>query len=201
MKTYYKFISADESYIEDVFLHSHLYMTNYIEMQNPNDTSEGIYWLDNSISESLREKVRSEKQKLMICCLTTKVRNAYMWHEFANDGNGICIAVKPEISDTIESFKVRYENSRPYINNQQFKNLSPDKIAEEILKHKLLTFSNEDETRILKRVSDGRISDFLSVNIDRLYLGWNLSVEKELIYREYARIANVRVIKLRKPIL
>lgn len=201
MKTYYKFISADESYIEDVFLHSHLYMTNYIEMQNPNDTSEGIYWLDNSISESLREKVRSEKQKHMICCLTTKVRNAYMWHEFANDGNGICIAVKPEISDTIESFKVRYENSRPYINNQQFKNLSPDKIAEEILKHKLLTFSNEDETRILKRVSDGRISDFLSVNIDRLYLGWNLSVEKELIYREYARIANVRVIKLRKPIL
>lgn len=201
MKTYYKFISADKSYIEDVFLHSHLYMTNYIEMQNPNDTSEGIYWLDNSISESLREKVRSEKQKLMICCLTTKVRNAYMWHEFANDGNGICIAVKPEISDTIESFKVRYENSRPYINNQQFKNLSPDKIAEEILKHKLLTFSNEDETRILKRVSDGRISDFLSVNIDRLYLGWNLSVEKELIYREYARIANVRVIKLRKPIL
>ena len=87
MKTYYKFISADESYIEDVFLHSHLYMTNYIEMQNPNDTSEGIYWLDNSISESLREKVRSEKQKLMICCLTTKVRNAYMWHEFANDGS------------------------------------------------------------------------------------------------------------------
>ena len=154
-----------------------------------------------SISRILREKVMHEKKRYMICCVTNKIRNAHMWHEFANDGNGICIAVKPKMSDTIEPFKVHYEESRPYINNQQFKNLSPDKIAEEILKHKLSTFSNEDETRILKRVSDGRISDFLSVNIDRLYLGWNLSVERELIFREYARKANVKVIKLRKPIL
>lgn len=201
MKTYYKFYSASSRYIENVFRDSCLYMTDYLGMRAPNDTTEGEYWLDSSISRILREKVMHEKKRYMICCVTNKIRNAHMWHEFANDGNGICIAVKPKMSDTIEPFKVHYEESRPYFNNQQFKNLSPDKIAEEILKHKLSTFSNEDETRILKRVSDGRISDFLSVNIDRLYLGWNLSVERELIFREYARKANVKVIKLRKPIL
>lgn len=176
-------------------------MTDYQGMWHTNDDSEGKYWLDASISESLREKVLQEKRNLMICCLTTKVRNAYMWHEFANDGNGICIAVKPEISDTIESFKVHYEDSRPYINNQQFKNLSPDKIAEEILKHKLLTFSNEDETRILRRVSYGRGFDFLPVTIDRLYLGWNLAEDKEREFRGYAAYANIKVVKLHKPIV
>lgn len=201
MRTYYKFISADKIYIEDVFLHSHLYMTNYIGMQNPNDTSEGIYWLDNSISVLLREKVRTEKQKLMICCLTTKVRNAHMWQEFADSGNGICIAIRPQTTDTIGSFKAIYNNNRPYITQKQFHNLSPEKIAEEILKYKLSTFSDEKETRILKRVTDGETHDFLSVNIDRLYLGWNLSVNKEQDFREYASKANVKVIKLRKPIL
>ena len=200
MRTYYKFISADKTYIEDVFLHSHLYMTNYIGMQNGNDDSEGIYWLDNSISEYLRDKVRSEKEKYMICCLTNKMRNAHMWQEFANNGNGICIAVRPKVADIV-SFRAIYDNNRPYISPKQFKNLPPEKIAEEILKYKLSSFSNENETRILRSVSDGRISDFLSVYIDRLYLGWNLSESKEQEFRKYASDANVKVIKLRKPVL
>lgn len=201
MKTYYKFYSADNPYIEDVFRDSCLYMTNYSGMQATNDTSEGIYWLDSSISEKMREKVMREKKKLMICCVTNRIRNAHMWQEFANGGNGICIAVRPKTTDIVSLFKPIYNNNRPHITQKQFHNLSPEKIAEEILKYKLSTFSDEKETRILKRVTDGETHDFLSVNIDRLYLGWNLSVNKEQDFREYASKANVKVIKLRKPIL
>jgi len=201
MKTYYKFYSANQPYINDVFRDSHLYMTNYIGMQNRNDDSEGIYWLDNSISEYLRDQVRSEKEKYMICCLTNKMRNAHMWQEFANNGNGICIAVRPQTTDIIGSFKAIYNINRPYITQKQFQNLSPEEIAEEILKYKLSTFSDENETRILKRVTNGETHDFLSVNIDRLYLGWSLSESKEQEFREYASNANVKIIKLRKPIL
>lgn len=201
MKKYYKFYSADNTYIEDVFNNSHLYMTDYQGMWNTNDDSEGKYWLDASILESLREKVLQEKRNLMICCVTNKMRNANMWHEFANDGNGICITIHPNTTDRLTSFKVVYQDMRPYIAPWQFNNISAEKIAEKILKHKLSTFSNEFETRILKRVSDGRRFDFLPVTIDRLYLGWNLAEDKEREFREYAAHANIKVIKLHKPIL
>ena len=201
MKTYYKFYSADNPYIEDVFRDSCLYMTNYSGMQATNDTSEGIYWLDSSISEKLREKVMREKKKLMICCVTNRIRNAHMWQEFANGGNGICIAVRPITTDILSLFKPIYNNDRPYITPRHFEDLPPGTIAEKILRYKLSTFSDENETRILKRVPDGKTHDFLSVNIDRLYLGWNLSVNKEQEFREYASRVRVKVIKLHKPIL
>lgn len=112
-KKYYRFYDSINTYLGDVLKTSKLYMSDYISMQSRNDKSEGIYLLDSMISIELRKNVHHEKKKLMICCVTNKVRNGHMWKEFANNGDGLCIAFHVTDSNSIKSFKIRYQNNRP----------------------------------------------------------------------------------------
>lgn len=181
--------------------HKRLYMPTYRQLWTRNDQKEGKYLLTADIKQQLRKHIKSEKQKFRICCLTNKVRNAEMWKTFADRGHGISFAVQP-LERHVERYNVAYENGLPRICRKHFKHLSSEQIAKTILTHKVSSFSDEDETRFLKKVTDAEKKAFLSIRISKLYLGWNISTAEEKEWIELAAKYSIHnIIKLQKPIL
>lgn len=202
MKTYYKFYPlTSKSYIKDVMKHKRLYMPTYRQLWTRNDQNEGKYLLSADIKQQLKKHIKAEKLKFRICCLTNKVLNAEMWRTFADNGRGICFAVQP-LERKVERYNVVYENGLPKIRRRHFKLLSSEQIATTILTHKVSSFSDENETRFLKKVTAVEKKVFLSVHIIKLYLGWNISADEEKEWRALAaKYAIHDIIKLQKPIL
>lgn len=199
MKTYYKFFSLKgdkKQHAIDAICESQLYMSPYLSQRGVNDTEEGIYYLDTSIEQYLRDKVKADKKLFLICSTAAHCRNPHLWKAFANRNMGICLAFEPKVNPEIEKSKIRYIDTHPYLSENIYRALPSAVIAKFVLSHKLTKFQKEDEVRFFKKV-DNISSDFMPINIKYIRLGRSISQKDERQIRELAKTYSIKIIKQR----
>jgi hypothetical protein len=198
MTTYYKFFSLKgkkKQHALDAIKHTQLYMSPYLNQRGVNDAEEGVYYLDSSIEQYLRDKVKANKEAFLICSAALHYRNVHLWNKFANKSKGICIAFEYIYNSEIEKTIIKYLDKHPYLSPNVYRALPSRTIAKFVLSHKLSKFRKEDEIRFFKHVNDNICSAFLKVKIKYICIGRNITAKNEREVRAAAAKRNIRVIK------
>ena len=156
----------------DIFVNSHLYMPNYIEL---NDPMEAIY-NGNNISRNQIKNIRSGKFNIRLCSLAKTYTDILMWSHYADSNKGFCIELEVDTDSNDSKAKITYDKDlwTPAIYY--------DDIIKDIMSHKLYPWQNEQEVRILRNITGFNAEPFLNIKITKVYLGCALSDEKVTKY-------------------
>lgn len=175
-KTLYKYRSLQNlKRVLEILVKGELYGAKPNELNDPMEAY--FLCLDKS---SLSVKIMEEKFKNAYICSLSKQHNiGLMWSHYADGHKGCCIEV--EVEENGEEWK---ECDVKYDFNQ--KKITKDKHPLDLLKIKSKAWKYEEECRYVK-IHDGsqqEDSQFLKVNVKRIYLGVAVSDEDFELYKK-----------------
>lgn len=165
----YKYRSLENfRYFVDIILKNRLYASKYNKM---NDPMEGYYYHWNGhFDESMVKKLKSDKEKLNICSLSSTKDNELMWHYYADKHKGVVIGVEVDnhCGQQYDIKPILYGNELPFICSSNLDGYT----AKEILTHKFKSWSYEEEIRVFVENSD-----FINVKVDEVIIGKEMEKE------------------------
>lgn len=137
-RTLYKYKSLSNfKFFADILVNNRLYASPYFEL---NDPMEGQYLYQNgTLNQSIREKIKGDKEICRICSLTTNANNYLMWAHYADGAKGVLLELRIKNNIDIDVKEIEY-GDLPTISNYTS--------AKHILKHKLSAWNYENEVRI-----------------------------------------------------
>lgn len=177
----YKYRSLENfKYFIDTILKNRLHAAQY---QSLNDPMEGQYYcFAKELGEENIEKLRKEKGKnLRICSLSKTKSDTLMWAHYANGHRGVAIGIKIDKTKYIVK-DVTYDGL-PTI--KQYFNSST---AIEILRHKLESWTYEEEVRVFVKKKQ-----FIDVRIEKIITGVKMSNQDFSFISELIRRINPEI--------
>ena len=179
--SYFKFkaFSEDNDFALDMIRDKRIYMGTYL---GQNDNREGHYWA--SLDANTKAIIRETKKHIRFGCLTTSYQKSYMWGEYANGGDGICIECDL-VDRHFNATPISYREDLPRVNHESLSYNTINQIAKKILSCKLLTWRNDNEIRVFLCDESIGISDisinspYFPIEIHKVYIGWNVSAENK----------------------
>lgn len=160
---FYKYRGVKEfRYFADIVLKKRLYAAPYFEL---NDPMEGHYlYSSGELDSDVRDRIKSQKEKLRICSLSKVADNELMWSHYAEGHRGVAIGVSVNESK-YEVIPVNYDGPLQLVRNGIH-----NSTAQDILSHKLDVWSYEKEARIFVRGKH-----YVYVNVKEIILGRRMS--------------------------
>lgn len=181
----YKYRSLDNfKNFVDIILRNRLFASKYKDL---NDPMEGQYYYQSGeLNREIRNKLLEEKGELRLCSLSKVRDNQLMWSHYTNGQRGVAIGLR--IDDNQYTVRPIQYNGLVSLRNQDFN----EQTATEILSHKLVVWSYEEEVRVFVRNRH-----FIDVTIEEVITGVAMSnadfgFVKELVEKINP---NIRIIK------
>ena len=165
-----------------IIIDKKLYGALFNEM---NDPMEGYYKYDPQVDKSVYEAIVHGKLSHYICSLSKRGDIGLMWTHYGNQNKGCCLEVEVT-SKTWTRVDVNYSESMPEINE--------DTTVEDILSVKAKVWEYEKEVRYLSPESNIKKRPRLSVRVNRILLGCNVSRAQETHLRKIIKAINYSII-------
>ena len=99
-------------YVEDILKHHKLYAATFKKL---NDPMEGAFTSSPNIQNNLKQVIKDEKQKTLICSLSLKKDLPLLWAYYADGFKGVCIEFEID-NKTLDGCKIKYKKNIPRIN-------------------------------------------------------------------------------------
>lgn len=160
----YKYRSLNSfDYFVDILINRRLYAASYKEL---NDLQEGKYLCSpGTLNTKERNELLMEKEKIRICSLSTQRNDPAMWAYYADSNKGVNLGV------IVTSYKceILAVNYSEHLEIMEYKK---NGTAKEILSHKDIIWSHENEKRVL---TFGHKDNYITIQVKEIILGARIS--------------------------
>ena len=175
----------------DILINKRLYASNYKEL---NDPMEGALSYNTSIEyKKIAKSIREEKEKTLICSLSKNYVNGLMWSIYADQHKGCCVEVevKSKFWDCVE-----IDYSKDMLQFDDVLEIDINKI----FGYKSVQWQHEEEVRYLRTIASKRTSHYVSIKINKVYLGIRVSAKDERFITKLIKSidASIEVVKMKK---
>ena len=183
-KTFYKYRDLKNfSHFEKILLENKLHAGIYSDF---NDENEGQYtYYEDTRSQYIIDKIKSEKNKLRICSLSRKRDDILLWGYYANGSRGVNLVLEIVDKEIIEITDIKYQGLYDHQSIAHDEEIIS--LTKKILSRKLPNWKHESETRVFTR------KEHVDVKIKEIILGSRISENNENNIRELVKNRNPKI--------